>query len=82
MTDSPFQDIRPRFSPDGRRIVFVSNRDGNYEIYVMDADGTGQRRVTEQPERDDYPAWHPDGTHLLLVAERDGPHNLYLHPVP
>ena len=67
-----------RVSPDGQRIAFTSHRDGNAEIYVMNADGTEPRRITEHPERDDYPAWHPDGRRLLVVSERDGQHDLYL----
>ena len=76
------QDVRPRFSPDGRRVVFVSNRDGNREINVMDADGSNEKRVTEHPERDDYPAWHPDGKRIVNVSERKGRFDLWLRDVP
>ena len=78
LTHSPGLDIRPSWSPDGTRIAFTSNRDGNYEIYVMNADGTGQRRVTHNPGKDDYATWHPDGTKLLMVSERHGGSDLYL----
>jgi TolB protein len=44
---------------DGRRIAFVSNRGGNEEIYVMNADGSGQRRLTRNPADDIHPAWSP-----------------------
>ena len=54
-------DIRPRLSPDGQRICFVSTRDGNYEIYVMDVDGGRVQRITRNEERDDFPSWHPSG---------------------
>jgi Tol biopolymer transport system component len=53
--------MNPVFSPDGRRIAFTSNRDGNCEIYVMDADGGNPQRVTRHPERSDFSCWHPDG---------------------
>ncbi len=46
LTSNAVSDLEPNWSPDGSRIAFVSNRDGNYEIYVMNADGTGQARVT------------------------------------
>ena len=39
-------DMSPSWSPDGNKITFYSNRDGNSEIYVMNADGTGQTRLT------------------------------------
>ena len=71
-------DIRPRVSPDGKRIAFVSTRDGNYDVYVMNLDGSGVLRITHSDERDDYPAWHPDGKQLVIVSERDGEFDLYL----
>jgi Tol biopolymer transport system component len=82
LTDSPYQDLRPRFSPDGLRIAFTSHRDGNAEIYVMNDNGTGLKRLTENEDRDDYPEWHPDGKRLVIVGERDGQHDLYLMNVP
>ncbi len=42
------------------KIAFFSNRDGNYEIYVMNADGSGQTRLTNNPAEDRYPVWSPD----------------------
>ena len=70
--------MRPSFSPDGKQIAFTSNRDGNFEVYLMNADGSSLRRVTNHPERDDYPMWHPDGKRLVMVSEREGRHDLYL----
>ncbi len=64
--------IWPVSSPDGRRIVFVSNRDGNTELYVMNADGSNPRRLSDNAERDDYAAWHPDGRHVVVVSDRAG----------
>ncbi len=48
LTLDPAYDGDPMWSPDGRRIAFVSNRDGVYGIYVMNADGSGQRRLTQR----------------------------------
>ena len=51
---------RPRWSPDGRKIAFVSGRDGNAEIYVMNADGSGQRNLTRNARgHDTVFAWSP-----------------------
>ena len=77
LTNSPGQDIRPRFSPDGKRIAFTSHRDGNAEIYVMDSDGSNPRRITVTPDRDDYPEWFPDSHRIVYVSETGGRHDLY-----
>ena len=50
-------DDYPVWSPDGTRIAFYSNRDGNDEIYVMNTDGTDQTRLTDNPAADSSPAW-------------------------
>ena len=61
----------PAFSPDGRRIAYDTDRDGNFEIYVMNADGTGARRLTTSPSRDLAPAWSPDGGSIVFMSDRD-----------
>ena len=66
-------DSRPRYSPNGSKIVFQSNRDGQPEIYVMNSDGTGQARLTNNPASDTAPAWSPDGTKILFTSLRDDP---------
>ena len=54
------------------RIAFVSKRDGNSEIYVMDADGGNQRRLTNNPAKDNAPSWSPKGRRIAFISERDG----------
>ena len=71
-------DYWPAWSPDGKRIAFTSNRDGNYEIYVMNADGTGLRNVTQHPGQDNYAAWSPDGKHLAFLSNRSGSYDIYI----
>ena len=65
-------DAFPSWSPDGQEITFVSNRDGNWEVYVMNADGTEQRRLTTSPAVDGHPVWSPEGEKIAFVSQRDG----------
>jgi len=60
----------PAFSFDGSRIAFVSQRDGNAEIYLMNADGTGTTRVTADPLTDGRPAFTPDGQTIVFHSSR------------
>ena len=60
-------DSMPDFSPDGRRIAFTSNRDQQGEIYVMNANGTGQKRLTRRPGDDWAPDVSPDGRRIVFM---------------
>lgn len=71
-------DYYPSWSPDGTRIVFFSDRDGNYEIYTMNPDGSEQTRLTENPANDMRPCWSPNGRKILFVSERDGNEEIYI----
>ncbi|HEX6718354.1 MAG TPA: S8 family serine peptidase [Pyrinomonadaceae bacterium] len=67
-------DYRPRYSPNGSKIVFQSIRDGgDPEIYIMNADGTTQTRLTNSSSYDTTPAWSPDGTKILFTSGRNDP---------
>ncbi|HEV3137133.1 MAG TPA: hypothetical protein VGZ26_04500 [Pirellulales bacterium] len=66
------------FSPDGSQIAFASSRDGDFEIYVMQADGSQPRRLTESPGLDIRPAWSPDGRQLAFTSMRDGNYEIYV----
>ncbi len=65
------------WSADGARIAFYSTRDGNPEIYVMNADGSEQQRLTDNPAFDYLPAWSPDGQTVLFSSDRDGDFEIY-----
>lgn len=69
----------PFWSPDQSHIVFQSNRvDGNREIYLMAADGTGLERLTRSPGEDQTPVWSPDGGRIVFQSDRDGNREIYL----
>jgi Tol biopolymer transport system component len=68
----------PAWSPDGRKLAFVSERDGNAEIYVVNADGGEQENLTRQPANDSHPRWSPDGRKLAFVSRRDGNSEIYV----
>jgi pimeloyl-ACP methyl ester carboxylesterase len=66
------------WSPDGKRLVFESERDGNAEIYVIDVGGSNQRRLTENQAEDWWPSWSPDGTQIAFMSTRDGDWEIYV----
>jgi hypothetical protein len=65
-------------SADASKIVFTSTRDGNYEIYVMNADGSEQTRLTRNPADDGFAAWSPDGKRMAFRSNRDGNYEIYV----
>ncbi len=62
--DSSAAQAEPAPSPDGSRIAYVTSRDGNAEIYVMNADGTNPQRLTNTTATEGAPAWMPDGVRI------------------
>ena len=52
LTNNPAQDLCPAASPDGKSVLFLSDRDGNMEIYSMSVDGSGVKRLTSTPEKE------------------------------
>ena len=67
------------WSPDGKRIAFGSGRDGDTEVFVMNADGTGVTQLTHNDFFFDFPhSWSPDGKQILFGSDRDGNPELYV----
>lgn len=60
------------------KIAFYSKRDGNFEIYVMDADGKNQVNLTQHGAGDFHPAWSPDGKKIAFTSDRDGNWGIYV----
>ena len=75
LTDQP--DSSPRLSPDSKRIAFISARDGNDELYMIDVDGGNLARVTQSDAPEYDISWSPNGQTILFVSERDGNPEIY-----
>lgn len=65
-------DSFPAWSPDGQRLVFSSNRDGDWEIYRVASDGSDLKRLTDQSGEDTTPVFNPDGQEIYWLSNRDG----------
>ncbi len=78
LTDNDDQELDPVWSPDGQRIAFYSDRDGNHEIYVMDADGSNVTRLTDNNYDDRSPVWSPDGQRIAFYIYRLGKSDIYV----
>lgn len=60
------------WSPNGQKLAFMSPRDGNSEIYVVNKDGSGLRRLTNHPSSDVTPTWSPTGNQIAFTSDRTG----------
>src|SRR5258708_21514920 len=60
------------WSPDGSKISFSWNGEGNFEIYVMQADGSAVTNLTHDPGSDRYATWSQDGKRLAFASDRSG----------
>jgi TolB protein len=68
----------PAWSPDGSKLAFSSTRDGNPEIYIVNRDGSGLRRLTNNPSIDITPTWSPSGTQIAFTSDRSGTPQIYV----
>lgn len=77
VSNNPASDIYPRLNRGATRIVFATNRDGNYEIYTMNTDGGELMRLTVNGAIDSQPQWSADGNKIVFVSDRDGNPEIY-----
>jgi Tol biopolymer transport system component len=81
LTDAAGYDAEASWSPDGKKIVFTSTRDGDPDLYVMDSDGRNVRQIVDQPGYDGGPFFSPDGRWIVYRTDRRKEHMLQLHVV-
>ncbi|WP_163510796.1 CARDB domain-containing protein [Fodinicola acaciae] len=72
----------PAISPDGTQIAFADDRSGSFNIWVINVDGTGIRRITTSPGIDDYPTWSPDGLTIAFASNRSTSGNFNIYSTP
>ncbi len=72
LTAGDWNDIMPAVSPDGSRIAFASNRDGQYDLYLLDLQTGGTQRLTNTPQFDSSPTWSPDLAWIAYETYVDG----------
>lgn len=66
------REANPEASPDGQQVALMSQRTGNWEVFVANTDGSNLQRLTQNPANDGLPTWSPDGRYLAFVTDRDG----------
>jgi serine/threonine protein kinase len=81
LTTDPGYEGEPTFSPDGRTIAYVADRDGNFEIYLQQISGGPAINLTRDPSADIQPAFSPDGREIAFVSNRSGTSDI-MHAAP
>jgi len=79
LTKSPSRDRYATWSPDGRKLAFNTKRDGNFEVYLMNADGSNPKNVSQSPNSTEGLAdWSPDGKYLVFYSDRSGDKDVFV----
>jgi dipeptidyl aminopeptidase/acylaminoacyl peptidase len=79
LTDKTYSDTAPEWSPDGKRIAFMSDRNGRWQLYVMDRDGTHVAQLSrdDTANSDGSPSWSPDGKRIAFASNRSDKWQVY-----
>jgi tricorn protease len=77
LTSSPGEELFPRFSPDGTRVAYSADYDGNTDVYVVATTGGEPVRLTYHPMADRVIGWHPDGRRVLFASGRESGRQRY-----
>ena len=78
LTQSEGIDRQPVYSPDGRQVLFASNRSGNLDLWQLTLDTGELRQITDDPGQDYDPALSPDGDHLIWTSDRTGNFEIWI----
>lgn len=78
LTHSSGDDRYATYSPDGNKVLFESNRDGVWGIYVMDSNGSNVKKLSKGRSNDRRACWHPKGKMILFESDRSGKIELFL----
>ncbi len=70
LTDDPYRDLGARWSPDGKQLLFFSNRNRGFQAWTINADGSGRKQLTEAADGMWYPVWRPDGKRVAAFDSR------------
>ncbi len=77
-TQTASSEIQPSWTPDGAKITFASDQTGDWEIFIMNSDGSGVTQLTSNTSIDVAPAISPDGTKIAFVSNRDGDFEIFV----
>ena len=78
LLDNSYDNVEPSFSSDGNMIIFSSDQGGDYDIWIMGADGKGFTMLTSVSSNERAPAWSPDGSKIAYVSNEDGEYNIWI----
>ena len=78
LTRSPARERYPFWSPDGKQLTFNTDRDGNFEVYIMSSNGTQPRNVSNSPSAEGLADWAPSGKQLVFYSDRSDNKDVYI----
>lgn len=76
--NTEYIDYSPAYSPDGSKIAYVSEKTGNKDIFIINADGTGETQITFEGSDEQQPIWSPDGTKIAICSNKNGNEEIYV----
>ena len=77
LTQNGADNLAPSWSPDGRRIIFESDISGNWDLWVMNAEGSNLHQLTHNPSAERFASWSPDGRKIAFSSNRSGNWDLW-----
>ncbi|WP_245250170.1 TolB family protein [Methanolobus bombayensis] len=81
LTGDTYNNIEPSYSPDGNSIVYSSNVGGDYDLWILSADGSSHMKLTSDFADERAPEWSPDGSKIAYASNKDGEFNIWVMTV-